>query len=118
MKQWVFRFSVIIIILIVLGWVLPCAALKEAVCFRHVVTDRVKTDCLKLKGKHDAFPTYKCFDTEKKDYIDFEPKEYEWEELTGDSPECCPLPPDPKPRDLPKGGTNDKEKKGGAKNEP
>ena len=118
MKQWIFSLSVLIIISIVLGWALPCAALKEAVCFRNLVTDRIKTDCLKLKGKHDAFPTYKCFDTEKKDYINFEPKEDEWEELTGDSPDCRPIIPGPKFVDPPRGRERDKKEKEGTKNEP
>lgn len=119
MKQWILKFSVPIIISVILGWVSPCAALKKAVCFRNIVTDLIKTDCLKLKGKDDAFPTYKCFDTEKKDYIDFEPKKNEWEELTGDSPECLSRPKSPiKLVDPPKGGDVDRKVKEKEKNEP
>lgn len=119
MKQWILRFSVPIIISVILGWASPCAALKEAVCFRNIVTDQIKTDCLKLKGKDDAFPTYKCFDTEKKDYVDFELKKNEWEELPGDSPECRPLPKGRiKLVDPPKGGEVYKKVKEREKNEP
>jgi len=50
----------------------------EAVCLRHKATDRIKTDCFKFQGKHDAFPRYECPD-EKGKLITFELKN-EWEE--------------------------------------
>ena len=36
----------------------------EKVAFRHKTDNTLKTDCRKTQGKHDAFPTYFCFDKE------------------------------------------------------
>ncbi len=36
----------------------------EKVAFRHKTDNTLKTDCRKTQGKHDAFPTYFCYDKE------------------------------------------------------
>ena len=44
---------------------------------------------MKIMGKHDAYPVYKCFDKEKGECVDFNPGD-EWEELNCNDPDCKP----------------------------
>ncbi len=68
-----------------------CVADERPVCFRHRITDTIKTDCRESKGKHDSFPVYKCFNDETGEYVSFDPGE-EWEMIDGDHPDCQPEP--------------------------
>ncbi len=68
--------------------------MKE-VCFKHETRDTVKTNCKKIKGKHDAFSVFKCFD-ENKDLKDYKPGDG-WKEIDGDDPRCQPEPEGPDP---------------------
>ena len=68
-----------------------CVADERSVCFRHKITDTIKTDCRENKGKHDSFPVYKCFNDETGEYVSFDPEE-KWEMIDGDHPDCRPEP--------------------------
>lgn len=59
---------------------LPCMAMEE-VSFRHKTAKppKLKIDCRKKMGKHDAFPTYTCFDKEG-NAVAFDPGN-DWEEV-------------------------------------
>ena len=54
----------------------------EKVSFRHKTAEppTFKVECRKIQGKHDAHPTYKCYDNEGNSE-DFDPGN-EWEEVT------------------------------------
>jgi hypothetical protein len=73
--------AVIILQLIFLVTTLPCLA-WEKVSFRHKTAKppTFKLECRKIQGKHDAHPTYKCYDKEGNSEA-FDPKN-EWEEVT------------------------------------
>ena len=66
-----------------------CVADERPVCFRHKITDTIKTDCRENKGKHARSPVYKCFDDKAGEYVSFDPGE-EWEMIDGDHPDCQP----------------------------
>ena len=66
-----------------------CVADERPVCFRHKITDTIKTDCRESKGKHDSFPVYKCFDDDAGEYVSFDPGE-EWKIIDGIHSDCWP----------------------------
>jgi hypothetical protein len=66
-----------------------CIADERPVCFRHRITDTIKTDCRESKGKHDSFSVYRCFDDEAGKYVSFDPGK-DWELIDGDHPDCRP----------------------------
>ncbi len=66
-----------------------CVADERSVCFRHRITDTIKTDCRESKGKHDSSFVYRCFDDETGEYVSFDLGE-EWEIIDGDHPDCRP----------------------------
>ncbi len=68
----------------------PCVAEIKDVCFQHKARDTIKTNCKKIKGKHDAFPVFKCFDDDA-ELKSFDPGK-EWEEIDGNDPICQPDP--------------------------
>ncbi len=86
----------------------PGMADMKDVCFKHETRDTVKTNCKKIKGKHDAFFVFKCFD-ENGELIEYKPAAG-WKEIDGDDPRCEPEPSGPDP--LRGEGKNEKEKGG------
>ncbi len=67
---------IIVILLFLITTVMPCIA--EPVHFRHKTSGAVKTNCVKIQGKHDKYPICKCFDKEG-ELQPFDPGT-EWEE--------------------------------------
>jgi hypothetical protein len=72
---------VFLIQIVFLATALPCMA-WEKVSFRHKTAKptKYKLECRKIQRKHDAHPTYKCYNKEG-DSEDFDPGN-EWEEVT------------------------------------
>ena len=68
-----------------------CVAEERSVCFRHKITDIIKTDCRESKGKNEDFFVYRCFDDGIGEYVSFDPGD-EWEMIDGDHPDCQPEP--------------------------
>ncbi len=88
----------------------PCIAEMKAVCFQHKVRDTItpiKKNCRKIKGKHDSFPVFKCFD-EEGELKDFFPGN-EWKEIDGNDPICQPDTPRGSIFGPPRGGDQRKE---------
>ena len=73
--------AIILLQLFFIAISLPCMA-WEKVSFRHKTAKppKFKIECLKKQGKHDAFPTYTCYDKEGNTEA-FDPGN-EWEEVT------------------------------------
>lgn len=51
---------IVILLLFLITTVVPCIA--EPVHFRHKTSGAVKTNCVKIQGRHDRYPICKCFD--------------------------------------------------------
>ncbi len=80
------------------------------VCFKHDTRETVKTNCMKIKGKHDAFSVFKCFD-ENGELIEYKPGDG-WKEIDGDDPLCEPEPEGPP---VSRGEDVEEKEKGGRK---
>lgn len=68
--------GIVLVPLLLLLIASPC--LGESVAFRHKTDGTVKTGCEKIQGRHDAYPTYWCFDKEG-ERSTFDPGK-DWEE--------------------------------------
>lgn len=66
----------------------PLMAEKKDVCFKHKVTDVVRTNCFKNQGKNDPSPVIKCFDKSNNLEV-FKPGD-KWIEIDGNDPICKP----------------------------
>jgi hypothetical protein len=73
---------------------------ERSICFRHRITDTIKTDCRESKGKNEGFFVYRCFDDGIGEYVSFDFGD-EWEMIDGDHPDCQPETKERK--DRPKG---------------
>jgi len=59
----------------------------EYICLKHKVRDNIKPDCIKIIGKNDSFPEYKCFSYESKNFETVDDIK-EWEILFDDDSRC------------------------------
>ncbi len=100
----------LVIFLVLLAFGSPGMAEMKEVCFKHKTRDTIKTDCRKIKGKHDAFAVFKCFD-KKGDLKEFIPGD-DWIEIGGDDSRCAP---EPDRTDEMRGENNKKKDKGDKK---
>lgn len=73
--------AIIILQIILFATASPCMAWEE-VSFRHKTAGppKFKIGCRKKQGKHDAFPTYTCYD-KKGNAVAFDPGD-DWEQVT------------------------------------
>ncbi|CAK8712561.1 hypothetical protein KKHLCK_01580 [Candidatus Electrothrix laxa] len=58
MKKIIFFFLVLLLLAV------TASAERNKVVFQHVHDKTLKTDCVEIKGKHDAVPHYTCYDDE------------------------------------------------------
>ncbi|MCI5165476.1 MAG: hypothetical protein D3903_05140 [Candidatus Electrothrix sp. GM3_4] len=61
------KHSIILVVLtLLLLAVTSTSAERNKVAFQHVLDKTLKTDCVEIKGKHDAVPHYTCYDDKNK----------------------------------------------------